>query len=310
MKKKILITGGAGFIGKHICERLLNGKNYVYCLDNLYSSSLTNISPLFSKKNFEFLNHDIEKKIDINIDEIYHFACPASPVNYKLDPIKTIKTNVIGSLNILELAYKYNAKVFHSSTSEVYGDPAISPQSEKYFGNVNIIGPRSCYDEGKRCAETLFFDFHRSKKIQIKVARIFNTYGPFMQKNDGRVISNFVVQALNNKNITVYGNGKQTRSFCYIDDLIDGILKFMNTSKKITGPINLGNPHEIKIIDVAKKIIKLTNSKSKIKYLPLTKDDPLQRKPDIAKAKKILKFKPNININDGLIKTINYFKNE
>ena len=310
MKKKILVTGGAGFIGKHLCEKLLTNKNHVYCLDNLYSSSLSNISSFFSKKNFEFINHDIEKKIDLKIDEIFHLACPASPVNYKLDPIKTIKTNIIGSINVLELASKYNAKIFHSSTSEVYGNPTITPQSEDYFGNVNIIGPRSCYDEGKRCAETLFFDYHRSKKIKIKVARIFKTYGPFMQKNDGRVISNFIVQALNNKNITIYGDGKQTRSFCYIDDLINGILKLMNTSKKTTGPINLGNPQEMKIIDIAKKIIKLTDSKSKIKFFPLTEDDPLQRKPDITKAKKIIKFKPSININEGLTRTIKYFRNQ
>ncbi len=307
--KTILVTGGSGFIGSHLCEYLLNKKNYVICLDNEFSSSKKNISNINKIKNFKFIKHDILKKIDLKVDQIYNLACPASPVFYQLDPIFTLKTNFLGTLNILELAYKYNAKVFHASTSEVYGDPLRHPQNEKYLGNVNTIGIRACYDEGKRVAESLCFDFKREKKVHVNIARIFNTYGPKMAVNDGRVVSNFIVQCLNNKNITVYGNGKQTRSLCYIDDLIDGIYKTMNISKSLDTPLNLGNNNEITVRDLALLIKKMTNSKSKLIFKTLPKDDPKLRKPDITNAKKILNWKPKNSLVKGLKKTIDHYKN-
>jgi len=306
--KKILITGGAGFIGSHLCERLLNEGNEVICLDNFFTGSKDNIVHLMNNPYFEVIRHDIEEPILIEVDEIYNLASPASPIHYQKDPVKTIRTNVMGAINVLELAKRTGAKVLQASTSEVYGDPEIHPQVEEYRGNVNCIGVRACYDEGKRCAETLFFDYYREYGIDIKVVRIFNTYGPKMTLNDGRVISNFISQALQNRDITIYGDGSQTRSFCYISDLIDGMIKMMNSS--ITGPINLGNPTEISILNLAKKIIELTDSKSKIIFKPLPEDDPKQRQPDIEKAKKYLNWKPSINLEEGLKKTIEYFRSK
>ena len=307
MKKKILVTGGAGFIGSHLCKELIDTDNIVYCIDNLITGKKDNIKYLLKNKNFIFLKHDINKKKYLKIDEIYNLACPASPIKYKKNPIETIKASVIGSLNLLELAYKINAKILQASTSEIYGDPKEHPQKETYNGNVNPIGFRSCYDEGKRCAETLFFDYHREKKLKIKVVRIFNTYGPKMDFQDGRVISNFINQAINNKDVTIYGNGKQTRSFCYVDDMVDALIKFMNTSIKILGPVNLGNTEELSIYSIAIKIIKLTKSKSKIIYKKLLQDDPVKRKPDISLAKKLIKWHPRIRLETGLKKTISYF---
>lgn len=301
--KKILIAGGAGFIGSHLCKKLLEENNEVICIDNLLTGQKNNI---YNHKNYTFINHDIVNPIDIKVDEIYNLACPASPKQYFKYPIYTTKISVIGTLNLLELADKYNAKFLQASTSEVYGDPLIHPQTEEYFGNVNTIGPRACYDEGKRCAETLCSNFKREKNINVKIVRIFNTYGPNMRIDDGRVISNFIIQALKNQDITIYGDGKQTRSFCYVDDLVDGLIKMMNSNE--TGPINLGNPEEYSIIDVAKKIIKITKSKSKIKFLNKLEDDPQLRKPEITKAKKLLKWSPKINFDEGLKKTIEYFK--
>ncbi len=305
----ILITGGAGFLGSHLCEKLLNQGHKVICLDNFYSSEQDNISYLLDNPNFTLIEDDVcNLKINFNIDQIYNLACPASPIHYQSDPVKTVQTNVVGSLNMLELAKKNNAKILQASTSEIYGDPKITPQSEIYWGNVNPIGIRSCYDEGKRCAETLFFDYHRQYKINIKVCRIFNTYGPKMHRNDGRVISNFIIQALQNLPITIYGKGSQTRSFCYVDDLIDGLIRFMNTDNNITGPINLGSNQEISIKDLALKIIKFTNSKSKIKFFKPLSDDPMQRKPDLKLAKKIIDWKFDIRLDDGIKKTIKFFK--
>ena len=304
--KKILVTGGAGFIGSHLCERLLKEGNEVICLDNFSTGSKDNIIHLVNNPKFKIIKHDIENPLLIEVDEIYNLASPASPVHYQKDPIKTIKTNVLGAINILDIAKKNNAKVLQASTSEVYGDPEIHPQVEEYRGNVNPIGPRACYDEGKRCAETLFFDYYRKYKVDIRVVRIFNTYGPKMAINDGRVISNFIIQALKNENITIYGDGKQTRSFCYIDDLIEGLIKMMNSNQ--IGPINLGSPNEFTILELAQKIIKSINSKSKIIFKPLPKDDPKQRKPDITKAKKYLNWEPNISLEEGLTHTIKYFK--
>ena len=305
----ILVTGGAGFLGSHLCQRLLNQGHNVICLDNFYSSEKDNIFSLIDNPNFSFIEEDVcNSKITLNIDQIYNLACPASPIHYQSDPVKTVKTNVMGSLNMLELAKKNNAKIFQASTSEVYGDPKISPQSEIYWGNVNPIGIRSCYDEGKRCAETLFFDYHRQYKINIKVCRIFNTYGPRMHKNDGRVISNFIIQALNNKPITIYGQGLQTRSFCYVDDLIDGLIRFMNTDNGITGPVNLGSDQEISIKDLAVKIIELTNSKSELKFLKSLADDPMQRKPDLSLAKKIIDWRFNVELDKGIKSTIKFFR--
>jgi len=308
-KLNILITGGAGFLGSHLCEKLLNQGHKIICVDNFYSSEKDNISYLIDNPNFTFIKEDIcNSKINFNIDQIYNLACPASPIHYQSDPVKTVQTNVVGSLNMLELAKKNNAKILQASTSEIYGDPKITPQSENYWGNVNPIGIRSCYDEGKRCAETLFFDYHRQYKINIKVCRIFNTYGPKMHKNDGRVMSNFIIQALQNLPITIYGKGSQTRSFCYVDDLIDGLISFMNTDNSITGPINLGSNQEISIKDLALKIINLTNSKSEIKFLKPLSDDPMQRKPDLKLAKRMIDWNFDVRLDDGIKKTIKFFK--
>ena len=304
--KNILITGGAGFIGSHLCERLLSEGNNIICLDNLFTGSIKNISDLIDSPNFEFINHDIVKPYYRDgIDEIYNLACPASPIHYQVNPIKTIKTCTIGVINILGLAKINNAKILQASTSEVYGDPEIHPQREDYNGNVNIIGNRSCYDEGKRCAETLFMDYKREHSLTTKIVRIFNTYGPKMTKNDGRVVSNFILRALNNENITINGDGSQTRSFQYVDDLIDGLIRMMNSDN--TGPINLGNPVELSIKDLATKIINLTNSSSHIIYEDLPADDPKRRRPDINLAKSLLNWNPTIDLETGLQKTINYF---
>ena len=302
--KKILVAGGAGFIGSHLCEKLLNEGNYVICLDNFLTGQKENI--INFEKNFKLIKHDITKPIDIKVDEIYNLACPASPKQYFKYPIYTTKISVLGTLNLLELASKYNAKYLQASTSEIYGDPLIHPQNEEYFGNVNPIGPRACYDEGKRCAETLCSDFKREKDLDIKIVRIFNTFGPNMREDDGRVISNFIIQALQNQDLTIYGNGSQTRSFCYVDDLVNGFIKMMNS--KYFGPINLGNPEEYTILEVAKKVIQLTNSKSKIIFLDALEDDPKLRKPNINKAKQLLKWAPKISFEEGLLKTIEYFK--
>lgn len=308
MKKRILVTGGAGFIGSHLCERLLDDGNEVICVDNFFTGSKQNIIHLLDNPYFEIIRHDITFPLYVEVDEIYNFACPASPVYYSFDPVQTTKTSVIGAINMLGLAKRLKIKILQASTSEVYGDPEVHPQPESYRGNVNPIGPRACYDEGKRCAETLFFDYYRQLKIKIKVIRIFNTYGPKMQPDDGRVISNFIVQALKNKDITIYGDGSQTRSFCYVDDLVEGIIKMMNSREDFVGPVNLGNPTEFSILELAKKIIKLTGSKSKIIYKPLPEDDPKRRKPSIELAKKELKWEPKILLNEGLKKTIKYFE--
>jgi len=305
-KKTILVTGGAGFIGSHLCKRLLNENHYVICLDNLLTGSLENIESLKNDDNFEFVNHDITKPYyRDNIDEIYNLACPASPIHYQSNPIKTVKTCTIGVINMLGLAKKNNAKILQASTSEVYGDPEIHPQKEDYNGNVNTLGYRSCYDEGKRCAETLFMDYKREHNLNIRIVRIFNTYGPNMTKNDGRVVSNFILQALNGKDITVYGDGSQTRSFQFIDDLVNGLIKMMNSD--FVGPVNLGNPIELSMKDLANMVIMLTNSSSNIIYKELPKDDPKRRRPDINLAKSILDWRPIIDLETGLKKTINYF---
>ena len=306
--KKILVTGGAGFIGSHLCKKLVETGNDVLSIDNYFTGTKRNISNLFKSHYFEALRHDICFPLYVEVEKIYNLACPASPIHYQHDPVQTTKTTVHGAINMLGLAKRINARILQASTSEVYGDPFVHPQTEDYWGNVNPIGPRSCYDEGKRCAETLFFDYHRQHKLDIKVVRIFNTYGPNMHPNDGRVVSNFIMQALTNRDITVYGNGEQTRSFCYIDDLIEGMLKMMDSGKENIGPINLGNPIEFKIIDLAKLIIQLTNSKSKIINKDLPVDDPIRRKPDISLAKKVLNWNPKTEVTDGLKETINYFK--
>lgn len=308
--KRILITGGAGFIGSHLCKRLLDEGNDVICLDNFFTGSKENIINLLDNNRFELVRHDITKEYFIEVDEIYNLACPASPPHYQYNAIKTIKTSVLGMINMLGLAKRCKAKILQASTSEVYGDPLIHPQIESYWGNVNPIGIRSCYDEGKRCAETLMMDYHRQNKTDIRIVRIFNTYGPNMDLNDGRVVSNFIVQALKNEDITIYGDGSQTRSFCYVDDLIDGMIKMMNNTNGFIGPVNLGNPSERTILDFAKLIIKLTNSSSKIIYKPLPSDDPSKRQPDITLAKKELNFEPKVDIEEGLTKTIEYFKNK
>jgi len=307
-KKRILVTGGAGFLGSHLCERLIEEGNEAICLDNYYTGSKNNISNLINNENFELLRHDICFPLYVEVDEIYNLACPASPIHYQYDPVQTTKTSVHGSINMLGLAKRQNAKIFQASTSEIYGDPEIHPQNESYWGRVNPIGPRSCYDEGKRCAETLFFDYYRQHKLKIKIARIFNTYGPRMHPNDGRVVSNFIIQALKNENITVYGDGKQTRSFCFVDDLIGAMLLIMNTENDFTGPINIGNPEEHTIQEIAEKIIELTSSKSKIIFKQLPEDDPKQRKPDISIAKEKIKWEPKISLDNGLKQTINYFE--
>ena len=307
--KNILITGGAGFIGSHLCRKLLKENNYVICLDNLFTGSMNNVKDLIDNPNFKFINHDVvnEFKID-NIDQIYNLACPASPVHYQYDPIKTTKTSVLGILNMLELAKSNNAVILQASTSEVYGNPLVHPQTENYFGNVNPVGVRSCYDEGKRCAETFISDYHCKYNLRTRIVRIFNTYGPNMSSNDGRVVSNFIVQALKGEDITIYGDGLQTRSFCYVDDLVDGMIKMMNNSSDFSGPVNLGNPSERTVLNLAEIIIKLTNSNSKIVYKPIPSDDPEKRKPDITLAKEKLNWEPVTGIEEGLKKTIEYFR--
>jgi len=306
--KKILVTGGAGFLGSHLCRRLVHEKHDVICVDNFFTGDKSNIQDLMDHSNFELIRHDVTFPLYLEVDEIYNLACPASPIHYQFDPVQTTKTSVHGAINMLGLAKRTGAKIFQASTSEVYGDPSIHPRTEDYWGNVNPIGIRSCYDEGKRCAETLFFDYWRQHKLQIKVARIFNTYGPHMHPNDGRVVSNFIVQALQNHNISIYGDGTQTRSFCYVDDLIEGFVSLMNTEDHITGPINLGNPVEFTILELAEKVIELTESKSMIEHLPLPQDDPKQRKPEISQAKSLLDWEPKIELNYGLDLTIQYFK--
>ena len=306
--KTILVTGGAGFIGSHLCEKLLEKNNRVFCIDNLMTGNIKNLDNIYNNKNFTFIDHDIVYPINLKCDVIFNLACPASPIHYQNDPVKTIRTNVNGSINMLELAKKNRAQIIQASTSEIYGDPLMHPQKENYNGNVNTIGPRSCYDEGKRCAETLFFDYKRQFNLDIKIFRIFNTYGPRLNHDDGRVISNFIVQALSNKKITIYGNGFQTRSFCYIDDLIEAFILLMKSNKKINGPLNVGNPNEITISDIAQKIIKLTKSISKVTFYELPEDDPIKRKPDITLIKKKLQWTPKISLDKGLKKTIKYFK--
>lgn len=306
--KRILVTGGAGFLGSHLCEKLLGLGADVLCVDNFYTGSRENILHLLDHPQFEMLRHDICLPLHVEVDEIYNFACPASPLHYQADPIQTIKTSVQGAIHLLGLAKRLKTKIFQASTSEVYGDPHVHPQSESYWGNVNPIGVRSCYDEGKRCAETLFFDYHRQHHIPIKVGRIFNTYGPRMHPNDGRVVSNFIVQALKNEPITIYGDGHQTRSFCYVSDLIEVIYLFMQSPENVTGPINIGNPEEFRVVDLAEEIIKLTGSRSKIKFLPLPLDDPKQRRPNIEQAKKLFDWGPKVSLQEGLMATIAYFE--
>jgi UDP-glucuronate decarboxylase len=305
--KKILVTGGAGFLGRHLCNKLLQNGHDVICADNFFTGQKSNVVELLDHPYFEICRHDICFPLYVEVDEIYNLACPASPVHYQHDPVQTTKTSVHGAINMLGLAKRVNAKIFQASTSEVYGDPEIHPQTEGYWGNVNPVGLRSCYDEGKRCAETLFFDYRRQHNLMIKVARIFNTYGPYMHPNDGRVVSNFIVQALNNRPITIYGDGNQTRSFCYVDDMIEGFIRLMDTPDNITGPINLGNPGEYKIKELAERIIELTGSKSEIVYKTLPSDDPAQRCPDTSKARELLNWEPEIKLDEGLKKTIAYF---
>ncbi len=306
--KTVLVTGGGGFIGSHLCERLLADGNDVICLDNFFTGAKENIRHLLPNPGFELLRHDITQPISLEVDAIFNLACPASPVHYQHDPVQTAKTNVLGAINMLELARRLKIPVLQASTSEIYGDPKVHPQTEDYWGNVNTIGPRSCYDEGKRCAETLFFDFHRQHKLAIKVVRIFNTYGARMLPNDGRVVSNFIVQALSGKDITIYGDGSQTRSFCYVSDLIDALVKMIGTPDSVTGPINLGNPGEFTVLELARKIIDLTGAKSKIVFEKLPQDDPCRRKPDISKAKQTLGWEPKVSLDEGLKTTIEYFR--
>lgn len=305
----ILVTGGAGFIGSHLCEKLLSEGNQVICLDNFFTGSKKNIEHLLDNKNFEVIRHDIIEPIILEVDKIYNLACPASPVHYQFDPVKTVKTNVIGVTNMLGLAQRTKARILQASTSEVYGDPSVHPQKEEYWGNVNPIGIRSCYDEGKRVAETLMFDYHRQNNVDIRVIRIFNTYGPRMAENDGRVVSNFIMQALKGEDITIYGDGSQTRSFCYVDDLVRGMTALMNT-ENFTGPVNVGNDGEYTILELAKMITELSNSNSKIVFKPLPSDDPCKRRPDLTLAKEKLGYKPTVHIKDGLIKTIQYFEKQ
>jgi UDP-glucuronate decarboxylase len=303
-----MVTGGAGFLGSHLCEKLLNERHEVICVDNFYTGRRANIAHLVSNPYFEVIRHDITFPLYAEVDEIYNLACPASPIHYQFDPVQTTKTSVHGAINMLGLAKRIKAKILQASTSEVYGDPAVHPQQESYWGNVNPIGIRSCYDEGKRCAETLFFDYHRQHQLKIKVARIFNTYGPRMHPNDGRVVSNFVMQSLRNEEITVYGDGSQSRSFCYVDNLVEGLILLMNSPDDFTGPVNLGNPVEFTILELAEKIVAMTGSKSKISFKPLPSDDPRQRQPDITVAKEKLGWNPDIKLDEGLIKTIEYFR--
>ncbi len=306
--KRVLVTGGAGFLGSHLCERLVEAGNEVLCVDNYFTGRRANVEHLLSKPNFELMRHDVTWPLYVEVDEIYNLACPASPVHYQHDPVQTTKTSVHGAINMLGLAKRTGAKILQASTSEVYGDPTQHPQTEEYWGNVNPIGPRSCYDEGKRCAETLFFDYHRQNDVKIKVMRIFNTYGPRMHPQDGRVVSNFIMQALQGQDITIYGEGQQTRSFCYVDDNIDGMMKLMASDDSVTGPINIGNPHEFTIRELAELVIRMTGSKSKLTFEPLPVNDPMQRRPDISKAKAILDWQPTIHIERGLEKTIAYFR--
>jgi UDP-glucuronate decarboxylase len=308
MLKRMLVTGGGGFIGSHLCEKLLKGGSEVLCVDNFFTGTKSNVAHIMNNPYFEAMRHDITFPLYLEVDEIYNLACPASPIHYQFDPVQTIKTAVHGAINMLGLAKRLKIKILQASTSEIYGNPAVHPQPETYWGSVNPIGVRSCYDEGKRCAETLFFDYHRQHKLKIKVARIFNTYGPRMHLNDGRVVSNFIIQALSGRNITVYGDGTQTRSFCYVDDMIDGLVKLMNTSDDFTGPVNLGNPSEISILELAEKVLKITKSRSKIVHKPLPQDDPVRRCPDITLAKKRLGWQPKTNLDEGLKKTVEYFK--
>lgn len=307
-RKQILVTGGAGFLGSFLCERLLDAGHNVICVDNFFTGNRDNILHLRDHANFELLRHDVTLPLHIEVDEIYNLACPASPIHYQFDPVQTVKTNVFGALNMLDLAKRTKARIFQSSTSEVYGNPIVHPQTEEYWGNVNPIGPRSCYDEGKRCAETLFFDYHRQYGVDIRVARIFNTYGPRMHPNDGRVISNFVVQALKGEPITLYGDGSQTRSFCFVDDLVGGFVRLMACPGDVTGPINLGNPGEFTIRELAEMVVGLTGSKSQFVHHPLPQDDPLQRRPNIEKAKALLGWEPVISLREGLIRTIEHFE--
>lgn len=306
--KQVLVTGGAGFLGSHLCERLLIEGHQVLCLDNFFTGSKNNVAHLIPNPNFEIIRHDITQPISLEVDEIYNLACPASPVHYQHNPLQTTMTSVLGALNMLELAKRVNAKILQASTSEVYGDPTVHPQPESYWGNVNPIGIRSCYDEGKRCAETLFFDYWRQHNIKIKVVRIFNTYGPRMHPNDGRVVSNFIVQALSGKDITIFGNGSQTRSFCYVDDLVDGFIRMMNSPDDVTGPVNLGNKGEFKVKELAEKVLKLTCSGSKVVYKELPFDDPRMRQPDTSVAERLLDWRAGVGLEDGLAKTIDYFR--
>jgi UDP-glucuronate decarboxylase len=306
--KKILVTGGAGFLGSHLCERLVAQGHDVLCVDNLFTGRKSNVAHLLDNPNFELLRHDVTFPLYVEVDQIYNLACPASPIHYQLDPVQTTKTSVHGAINMLGLAKRVKARILQASTSEVYGDPDVHPQPESYWGRVNPVGIRSCYDEGKRCAETLFFDYWRQHKLQIKVARIFNTYGPRMHRDDGRVVSNMIVQALSRKEITIYGDGSQTRSFCYVDDLIEAMIRLMNTSEDVTGPMNIGNPNEFSISQLADMVIRLTGSKSPIVFKPLPSDDPKQRQPDISMAKSVLKWEPGIQLESGLKKTIDYFQ--
>ncbi|WP_434625275.1 UDP-glucuronic acid decarboxylase family protein [Azospirillum sp. B2RO_4] len=307
-RKRVLVTGGAGFLGSHLCDRLLAAGNDVLCVDNFFTGSRDNVLHLLDNPHFELMRHDVTFPLYVEVDEIYNLACPASPIHYQHDPVQTTKTSVIGAINMLGLAKRVHARIMQASTSEVYGDPAVHPQPEEYWGNVNTIGPRACYDEGKRCAETLFFDYHRQHRLDIKVIRIFNTYGPRMHPSDGRVVSNFIIQALKGEPITIYGDGQQTRSFCYVDDLIEGFLRFMDTPAGVTGPINLGNPGEFTMLELAEKIVRLTRSDSKIVHKPLPQDDPKQRRPDIAKARALLEWEPAVPLDEGLARTIAYFR--
>jgi len=309
LRKRVLVTGGAGFLGSHLCERLLAEGNDVICLDNFFTGTKDNVAHLLGEPNFELMRHDVTFPLYVEVDEIYNLACPASPIHYQHDPVQTTKTSVHGAINMLGLAKRLRAKVFQASTSEVYGDPDVHPQPESYRGNVNPIGPRACYDEGKRCAETLFFDYYRQHRLRIRVARIFNTYGPRMHPNDGRVVSNFIVQALQNQPITIYGDGSQTRAFCYVDDLIEGFVRLMAAPDDVTGPINLGNPGEFTIKQLAEMTVAMTGSKSKLEFRSLPEDDPKQRRPDIAVAGRVLDWKPTVKLEDGLRKTIEYFDN-
>lgn len=303
-----MITGGAGFVGSHLCDRLLKEGHDVLCVDNFFTGSKANVSHLFSNPRFELMRHDVTFPLYVEVDQIYNLACPASPVHYQHDPVQTTKTSVHGAINMLGLAKRLKARIFQASTSEVYGDPEVHPQPESYWGRVNPIGPRSCYDEGKRCAETLFFDYHRQHNLDIKVVRIFNTYGPRMHPNDGRVVSNFIVQALKGEDITIYGSGQQTRSFCYVDDMVEGFVRMMATERGFTGPVNLGNPGEFTMLELAEKVLTLVDSKSKLVFMPLPVDDPKQRQPDITLAKAKLDWTPKVNLEDGLKETVHYFR--